>query len=398
MSQKPLKSISKVIYRVLYPLHIVVYNIFVKLLTPINNLLALKLKNVKHNNSVLHISYMIHIPYYTVKILRRLGVKADYLAIGTNPTIWNKSDFIFKPSRLPAIRVWQEIFIFWTIVAKYEIIHAHFATTLSLSGWELPYLKKMGRKVVIHYRGCEIRDREKNMTLHPQMNICQVCDYNASICKSPVNQKRRELAQKYGDLFLVTTPDLKDFVPEAIHFPFFAPDIDEQLLADDKNDENKKIKIVHVTAHPGIEGTEKIQTVVENLKKKGYPLEFVFLHLVPHEQVLKEMATASLTIGKMKMGYYANAQIESMFLGIPAVTFVRPEFMNDELKNSGFIFTTLQNLEETLEYYLAHPNLLEQKRKIARSSILQLHDNEKLGNYLVDLYARTKEIDIPRIE
>src|SRR5262249_9743660 len=153
--------------------------------------------------------------------------------------------------------------------------------------------------------------------------ICQECDYNASICTSKINRKRRRLAEKYGDLFLVTTPDMKDFVPEAEHLPFFAPEVkpNAYALQCSNSTRNKdEIKIVHVTVHPGIEGTKHIQAVIDQLREKGFKINFTFLKNVPHERVFEELADADLAIGKMKMGYYANAQIESMSFGVPTVT------------------------------------------------------------------------------
>ena len=116
----------------------------------------------------------------------------------------------------------------------------------------------------------------------------------------------------------------------------------------------------------------------------------MFLTNVPHARVLEELRDADLSIGKLKMGYYANAQIESMCLGVPAVTWVRPEFMTDALRDSGFIFSTLADLEATLEYFLLHPDALEEKRRIARASIEKLHDNTALAGRLQAMYAQLK--------
>jgi hypothetical protein len=181
---------------------------------------------------------------------------------------------------------------------------------------------------------------------------------------------------------------MKDFVPEAEHFPFFAPEVNLQSCAYHSEHSIKKsvTKIVHATVHPGVEGTKHIERAINNLKNKGYKINFVFLNGVTHHRVLEEFQDADLSIGKMKMGYYANAQIESMFLGVPTITYVRPDFMNRELEDSGLIFTTIDKLEETLEYYLTHPEELENKRRIARASILRLHNNEKLAKQLIDLY------------
>jgi hypothetical protein len=175
------------------------------------------------------------------------------------------------------------------------------------------------------------------------------------------------------------------FVPEAIYFPFFSPE-SLPAQADPRRGGGKRWRIVHATNHPGIEGTERIRGAVDRLAAKGYPIEFVFLQGAPHDEVLRVFAGADIAIGKMKMGYYANAQIESMALGIPTITYVRPEFMTEELRCSGFIFSHLDDLEETLERLLRHPEELDAKRRIARESILRLHDNDMLARRLIALY------------
>ncbi len=366
-----------------------IYHATLALLYPINLFLSIVRRNIKYKNSVLHISYMIHIPYYTVAILRKFGLKADYLAVGKSP-YWDRCDFRSPVSDRPHMQAFKEFLFFWRVVSKYDVIHSHFMITMSCSGWELEFLKKLGRKIVIHYRGCEIREREKNMSLHPKINICQKCSYDPYPCRMEKFLKKRNLSKKYGDLFLVTTPDLIDFVPGAEYLPLFAPAIDLEDYPLTTNTNNGEVKILHVTVHRGIEGTDEIEKAVENLRNKGYKINFVFLSFVPHEHILDELKDADLSIGKLKMGYYANFQIESMVLGVPAVTFVRQEFMTEGLKNSGFIFTTLASLEKTLEYYLTHPEELEKKRMVARDSILRLHNNEEIADRLIALYSRIK--------
>lgn len=351
----------------------------------INSVLVKGRKHIKHPDSVLHISFMVHIPYYMTRILRRRGIKADYLAVRSQSPWWDKCDYRFPQTPGPVSAI-DEFLFFWRVVAKYEVIHSHFGIMFTESGWELPLLKKMGRKIVVHYRGCEARDQARNMELHPKSNICQDCDYNGMVCRA--GRKRVELSQKYGDEFLVTTPDMQDFMPTALHFPFFLPEIDyEKYKAFDTLPSGNPFKIVHVTNHPGIEGTRHIQAAIDNLKAKGYEIQFNFLKGVTPEKALEAYRDAHLSIGKMKMGYYANAQIESMYLGVPAVTNVRPEFMTPELERSGFIFSTLEELESTLEYYLNHPADLAEKRAQARSSILELHNENRLTDLLLNIYG-----------
>ena len=372
-----------------------VYQATVAALRPLNEVLVRSRRSALHPDSVLHISYPIHTAHATVQILRRQGMKADYLAVGDNPH-WHEMDFRAPVSRWPHVQAWREFRMLWTVVAKYEVVHCHFMHTMSRSGWELAWLKRMGRKVVAHYRGCELRDPDLNMRLHPEVNICQECDYNRESCMGEFARRARALGAAHADVVLVTTPDMKDFAPRAIHVPFFAPEHGhpEPLARHPERSEGSAVgrpfRIVHATNHPGIEGTPAIQRAIDSLRAKGHDIEFVFLRATTQKQILEALANADLAIGKMKMGYYANFQIEAMSLGVPTVTWVRPELMTPELEQSGLILCHIKDLERTLEYYITHPDALAAKRRIARQSILGLHDNERIASQLVQLYRKAR--------
>jgi hypothetical protein len=143
-----------------------------RLLVPVNNVLCSLMRRRAIHRSVLHISYMVHVPHHTVLHLRQQGMRADYLGIGASP-YWQKCDYNFRASPVPLYRLLHEFWMFWRVVAHYEVVHAHFMITLTQSGWELPLLKRMGRQLVVHFRGCEARNRTRNMALHPEINICQ---------------------------------------------------------------------------------------------------------------------------------------------------------------------------------------------------------------------------------
>jgi hypothetical protein len=360
------------------------YRLTVAAMSPINRVLASVLAKRVVPRAVLHVSAMVHVPYYTTRILREHGVNADYLAVGDSPW-WNRADYHFRPTRWPVISVLNEMWWLWTVVARYEIVHAHFMVTLTRSGWEWPLLKRMGRRLVVHYRGCEIRDRALNERLHPEVNICQECDYRPRLCEAPINVQRRRVAAAHGDAVLVTTPDMRDFVPQARHVPFFVMRSDE--VASNPRTDSGTVRIVHATNHPGIEGSRHIREAIRRLVRKGWSIEFAELNGVTHDEVLAALATADLAIGKMKMGYYANAQVESLMAGVPTITYVRPEFMTDELRESAFIFATLDTLEAVIEHYLANPAALAAKRAVARASILRLHDNAAIARTHAALYA-----------
>ena len=360
-----------------------VYRVNVLIFAPVNALLAWLLRDRVRTGSVLHVSGMVHTAYHAVRLLRERGVDAEYLAWGESP-VWNQSHYHYRPTRVPIVSLLKEMWWVWTVVSRFEIIHSHFMVIVSRSGWEWPLLRRMGRRIVVHYRGCEVRDRSVNQRLHPDLNICDECDYNPRICEK--NAERRQVASRYGNAFIVTTPDMKDFAPAATHVPFFVTA--EDASRSRPRDPARPFKIVHATNHPGIEGTRMIARTIEALKQRGFAIDFVPLHGVTHARVLAELADADLTIGKMKMGYYANFQVESLAAGVPAVTYIRPEFITADIEASGLILATPANLESTLEYYMQHPDALEAKRQAARASAQRLHDNDAIARQIKDIYQQ----------
>lgn len=344
-------------------------------------------KRIPH--SVLHVSYMVHIAYETVELLKRHGqMRAEYLAVGVSDN-WSQCDQNLRPSRWPFFRAFQEFWCLWTYVLKFEIVHSHFMVGISDDGWEWPIIKRAGIKMVAHWRGCDIRYRSRNYELAPQYNICEQCDYNY-VCETPVRVRRRILARQWADLELVTTPDLLDFSGRAVYFPFFAPlglDPRKTTSTASLNDIDR-IRIVHATNHPGIEGTREIQKVMDELIAEGYPIDFVYLKGVSPERVREEMATADFTIGKMKMGYYANTQIESMCLGVPAITYVRSEFRTPEVAQSGLILSSLETLKHDLREIIKVGRSVVTDRQELKAKITTLHNNsslvDRLGRYYLN--------------
>lgn len=335
---------------------------------------------------VLHVSYMVHVPHYTVGLLRESGLDADYLAVGRS-SHWNQSDLVYEAPTDPVARAVHEWKWLWFILARYRVIHSHFMIGITQDGWELPWLKRAGIKLLVHFRGCEARDREQNMRTHPDVNICQGCEYDPRICEMPVNHIRRSLAQSYADRILVTTRDMLEFVPNATWLPFFAP-VDAALPERRRPawPESPTLRLVHVTSHPGLEGRPLIAEAVAKARAACAPVEFHPVTGVTHQEALQELADADIAIGKMTMGDYANAQIESMALGVPTITWVRPEFRTPELEASGFYLAHVSELAELLVRITQTPEELADKRRIARTSILGLHDNQALVAQLTSYY------------
>lgn len=360
-------------------------------LYPLNFLLSRLFRKRFTSGSVVHIGEMRHLQHSLVQALKERGFDATYVACGSSRH-WSDCDVHLPHLKNPFHAAIRDTFILWNVVARHEIIHCHCMMGVSHYQWEFPLLKGMGRKIVAHWRGCEARERDKNMALHPVLNICQDCDYTPDyLCAARENVRRRKAARLYTDAHIVTTPDIKDFYPGAVHLPLLQPpDLPKGMEAPVWNpDCERPFKIVHITNQPGIEATEIIKGAVDRLVRAGWSLSFVHLTGVPHSRVLDELADADISIGKLKMGYYANSQIESMAMGVPTITWIRPDLMTEELNDSGLIFSTLDGIADTIEGLLRDPEKLNAARRKSLASVGRLHGADRVVATLRDVYERT---------
>lgn len=365
------------------------YIVTVLFLLPFNLIAMLFCWRRYEDRSVIHIGERRHIQARFVNILRGYGVKATYLAVGKDDH--NIHCDIYLPHiSSPFFAAIRDSITLWREVSLHEVIHCHCMMGVSHYQWELILLKIMKRKIIAHFRGCEGREKQLNINAFPDTNICENCDYAPDyLCQAGENRRRRWFARKYATNILVTTPDLCALWPTSIHVPFFLPDFElpDTKVKLDPTIVGRPLSLVHVTNQPGIEGTEEIVAIIETLKREGYKIEFCHVFERNHDEVKAALMNADCSIGKMKMGYYANAQIESMMLRVPAITWVRDMYMTHELHESGFIFSTLEELKETLIQIIESPSLLEDKREISHLSILKLHDHDVIYQSLCDAYS-----------
>ena len=347
------------------------------LLYPLNYIFSTVIRFIPKKRHVLHISYSVHIAYYTTRILRENKIQADYLSV--DPTNhWNKFDYFFDSSK--RLFFLNEFLTLWTLLARYKIIHIHFLYTLSKTGWEIKFLKKSNIKIIIHYRGNESRNLETIKKLYDDFQCKNLDKYVLTDW-----QKKKRKMESFADQILVTTRDLLDFSPNAIHMPFFSPAIKENVF--NKNINN--LRIVHATNQPNVEGTEQLIQILNDLKKEGFKFDLINVRNKTYNETMKILRKSHLSIGKMKMGDYANFQVESMYLGIPVITYVRKDILErfSYLKSSGIIFTDFKSIKFEIRKILKNPKKLITISKKIKTFSNNFHNNKIISNKYDEIYT-----------
>lgn len=341
--------------------------------------------------SVLHISVLSHKPFMLSRKMRERGIKSEYMAVSAESG-WLKLgergyDYNVKVGPLYAIYGPFLIMRYlWKILREYDVIHYHFGSVLTREGRELPFLKEMGKLIVFHYRGCDLRQKSVNMRLNPDLNCCKECDYPDGACENEIQRKRLDLARKYGDLFFVTTPDLLDFMPEAEHIPFIAPvGVDMDAITPVERDRSL-FRVVTSSNHDGVDGTAHVRDAVERLKAEGHRIELVEVRKAPYEKALAVYKSADVYAGKLLMGCYNNANIECMMMGVPCMSYVRREYMEGLFAGAPIIVSRPDNIYDRLREYIGKRGELAAIGARGKEYVKRMHNPDKIVDMIIARY------------
>ncbi len=101
---------------------------------------------------------------------------------------------------------------------------------------------------------------------------------------------------------------------------------------------------------------------------------------------------ADLTVGKLTMGYYANAQIESMYFGLPTLCYIRKAFLK-EIPDCPIINVRPDTLYDQLKYYLSHRDELAERGRRGPEFVRKYHSGPHLAKRLIGLYEQAGRSD-----
>lgn len=344
----------------------------------------------RHANvsSVIHVSLITTKAFMLSRLLRKHGMRSNFLAMNADiaPRINIGYDYHIPCNIHLRDRRWMELYYLWAVLARYDVIHFHFNIWLSLAnGWELAYLKKMGKVLVFHFRGCDLRQKSINMAVNPDLNCCMECEYVEGSCDTDYQRQRIIKSKEYGDIFFVTTPDLQDFFPEAEHVPFISPyGIDfEKIQPADKN--GGIFRVVTSSNHPGIDGVPYVRDAVARLFKEGYPIELIEVIQLPFFEALSIYKSADLFAGKLTMGYYNNANIETMMMGVPNMSYIREEYLH-KIPDCPIINARPDNIYEKMKEWIQKPDELKNLGAQGPPFVKKYHDPDVVIAHMIRRY------------
>jgi glycosyltransferase involved in cell wall biosynthesis len=294
------------------------------------------------------------IPWENVQALRRKGVDAR-LVVFERGRLHPEADWSLERRGGLAQRLAIQLAAFARLAPRTDVFHFYFGLTLLPKSVQFPLLELLRRRSVFHYLGSDIRG------------------------KSP-----EQLAYgKRAGAEIVGSYDAVRWVPEARVIP---PGLDLRPFTPRPPSDSLRPLVVHAPSDREKKGTQHVIEACSRL-----PVELDIVEGVAHDVARERYARADIVVDQLNAGWHGVFAIESMALGKPVVTHLKPDVVERSAAGYGvripIVPATADTLVDALRPLVEQPALRRELGAEGRAYVEQVHDIERVADRLVDLYG-----------
>jgi len=283
-------------------------------------------------------------------------------------------------------------------VRQYDVFHFNWGMSLvdyrtwNLHYWDLPLLKRLGKRVVVTFQGCDARmkglSRQRLST-----SACAECD--VAWCDErmdTIRQKRIRKVFTYADKVFALNPDLLHFLPGAEFLPYASVDPNEWKSAGTsarRTSQSEPFRVLHMPTNRSIKGTRYVEQACARLNSGGVPVELMLVEQVPHARVKDLIAQADVVVDQLLIGWYGALAVEAMALGKPVLCYLRAEDLKHFVpfhEQIPIVRTTKETLAQDLDGLLRSQSRREELGEAGRRFVTEWHDPLKIARQTVAAY------------
>jgi glycosyltransferase involved in cell wall biosynthesis len=293
------------------------------------------------------------IPWENVQALRRKGVEAR-LVVFERGTLHPEADWSLDRHGNLARRLATQTAAFARLAPQTDIFHFYFGLTLLPKSVQFPALRLLRKKSVFHYLGSDIRG------------------------KTPA-----QLAYgKRADAEIVGSYDATRWVPEGHVIP---PGLDLRQFTPVPPSDNPRPLVVHAPSNREKKGTQFVIEACAQL-----PVELDIVEGMPHDVARERYARADIVVDQLNAGWHGVFALESMALGKPVVTYLKPDVVERSAQGYGIripiVPATKETLVDALRPLVEQPALRREIGAQSRAYVEQVHDIDRVADRLLDVY------------
>ncbi|MEZ5596002.1 MAG: glycosyltransferase [Pseudomonadales bacterium] len=280
------------------------------------------------------------IPSIMARAERALGLDSRAVCFSTG-------HFAYKPDiEEPQLIAGNDILArFRRHAEAYDIFVFHFGHSLANDSLaDIPLLKRMGKRIVFYFHGCDIRQSKETIRKY-RFSACAECwppRCNAN------RDHALDFALRFADAIWVSTPDLLEFVPGAELFvqPI---DIDAfEFRAPAPSETSAQRILLHAPSDPKLKGTAHLLKAVEAINANGPRIDLQLLQGLANSEVRERILSADIAVDQLLIGSYGMFAVELMASGVPVICNIRQDLIDKFPEPPPVIRADPDNLADVL--------------------------------------------------
>lgn len=312
------------------------------------------------------------------RALRAVGVEARSLAYNPGFPQYRPDEIRPYDALPPGPRYLGYLRAALAHVGRWDVYHFHFGRTLiPPHNPDLPLHRVLGRRVVFHWHGCDVRNRAHMLAAHAR-STCTECD---PFCVPRRQRSNLAKARAWADAELVSTPDLLESAPRASHLPV-AVEVAEYPCAPPSGAARL---VLHAPTNRLIKGTRYVERAFDELRPRFPGVRFATVERLPWLELRALMAEADAVVDQLFMGWYGMVAVEAMALGKPVLAHVRADF-EPLLADCPIVRCDESSLAPRLAELLADPGRRRALGEAGRAWVEREHDARRIALRLAALY------------
>lgn len=271
---------------------------------------------------------------------------------------------------------------------RYDVFVFHFGSSLAGESLaDVPLLKRMGKRVIFYFHGCDVRDCDETIRKY-EFSACKVCWPRRC---NPNRQLAVEMAEKYADAVWVSTPDLLEFVPRSKLFP--QPVELERFSMESGASATghavqESIRVVHAPSNSQLKGSRHVEAAASAIRDKGLPLELQLLQGLSHREMCSRMGAADIAVDQLLIGSYGTFAVEAMAMGIPVICYLRDDLVGLYPEPPPIMSATPLTIEQNIAAMIDNPELRQQLASAGRMYVQRHHSAEVCTRRSLAVYER----------
>lgn len=273
-------------------------------------------------------------------------------------------------------RRWRVLRTALSSVSRYDVFHFHGGSSLLPRNADIPFLKAMGKKIVFHFWGSDVRLRSK--ALDPAM---------AKLNEESIVAKLSFLG-RFANLALVADAELMQYVSPYFSRVEYLPHA-VKVKGNIGSGLRQRLMplVVHAPSDRTLKGTNALLEAVERLKQEGVSFQFNLLEGLRNHDLMHQVADADIVVDQLRLGTHGVFSVEAMALGKPVICYIAPQFRSGYPADLPVISASVHNVVDQLRLLVNMP--IEQREELGRAGVeyaFNRHDTAVVATALIRLY------------